>query len=79
MKNQIRKIITGNFANVVLPLDVIQDAIVVPTQAVPAVQNGKKSLYFYLAKPAVMVENSNKNRCLSLIPLSGSLKQVIRL
>jgi membrane fusion protein (multidrug efflux system) len=44
-ENRDGKLLPGTFANVELPLDVIRDAIVVPTQAVIPVQNGK-SFYF---------------------------------
>ncbi|MGL5112190.1 MAG: efflux RND transporter periplasmic adaptor subunit [Flavobacterium sp.] len=40
--NKEGKLFPGTFANVTLPLDVIQDAIVIPTEAVIPIQNGKK-------------------------------------
>lgn len=40
--NKEGKLFPGTFANVELPLDVINDAIVVPTEAIVPIQNGKK-------------------------------------
>jgi membrane fusion protein (multidrug efflux system) len=53
-----------------LPLDVIIGAIVIPTQAVIPVQNGKKFLFLILEKQGSHGRNCNKNRCFLLI-LSG--------
>jgi membrane fusion protein (multidrug efflux system) len=44
-ENKDGKLLPGTFADVELPLDVIIGAIVIPTQAVIPVQNGKK-FYF---------------------------------
>lgn len=41
-QNSNGKLLPGTFANVVLPLDIIKNAIVVPTEAIIPVQNGKK-------------------------------------
>lgn len=41
-QNPQGKLIPGTFANVTLPLDKINDALLVPTQAIVPVQNGKK-------------------------------------
>ena len=40
--NKEGKLFPGTFANVELPLDVINDAIIVPTEAIVPIQNGKK-------------------------------------
>lgn len=40
--NKEGKLLPGTFANVTLPLDRINDAIVIPTEAIVPVQNGKK-------------------------------------
>jgi hypothetical protein len=45
------------------PLDVIIGAIVIPTQAVIPVQNGKKFLFLILEKEGSHGRNCNKNRC----------------
>lgn len=41
-ENKDGKLIPGTFADIDLPLDVIKDAIVVPTEAIIPIQNGKK-------------------------------------
>lgn len=41
-ENRDGKLLPGTFANVEMPLDIIKDAIVVPTEAIIPVQNGKK-------------------------------------
>lgn len=41
-ENKDGKLLPGTFANVELPLDKVQDAIVVPTEAVVPIQGGKK-------------------------------------
>ena len=41
-ENKDGKLLPGTFANVELPLDIIKDAIVVPSEAVIPVQDGKK-------------------------------------
>ena len=41
-ENRDGKLLPGTFANVELPLDLIMDAIVVPTEAIIPIQNGKK-------------------------------------
>ena len=40
--NKDGKLLPGTFANVELALDIIKDAIVVPTEAIVPIQNGKK-------------------------------------
>jgi membrane fusion protein (multidrug efflux system) len=49
-ENKDGKLLPGTFADVELPLDVIIGAIVIPTQAVIPVQNGKKVLFLILEK-----------------------------
>jgi len=55
--NKQGKLIPGTFANVILPLNAIKDAIIIPTEAIIPVQSGKK---VFLAKGGkaqeVMVE-----------------------
>lgn len=41
-ENSGGKLLPGTFANVEMPLDIIKDAIIVPTEAIIPVQNGKK-------------------------------------
>ncbi|WP_269222835.1 efflux RND transporter periplasmic adaptor subunit [Flavobacterium sp. IMCC34518] len=70
-ENSQGKLLPGTFANVLLPLSVIKDAIVVPTEAIVPVQNGKK---VYISKNGmakeVMVETANRTDA-SILVLSG--------
>ena len=69
--NKDGKILPGTFANVELPLEVIKDAIVVPTQAVIPVQNGKKVFISDFGKAKeIMVETATRTDA-SLLILSG--------
>jgi membrane fusion protein (multidrug efflux system) len=70
-ENKTGKLLPGTFANVELPLDVITDAIVVPTEAIVPVQNGKKVFISNkgIAKE-VMVETATRTDA-SIIVLSG--------
>jgi membrane fusion protein (multidrug efflux system) len=70
-ENKEGKLLPGTFANVELPLDIIKDAILVPTQAVIPVQNGKKIFISELGKAKeVMIETATRTDA-SLIVLSG--------
>lgn len=70
-ENKDGKLLPGTFANVELPLDVIKDAIVVPTQAVIPVQNGKKVFISDMGKAKeIMVETATRTDA-SLLILSG--------
>lgn len=70
-ENRDGKLLPGTFANVELPLDVIKDAIVVPTQAVIPVQNGKKVFISDFGKAKeIMVETATRTDA-SLLILSG--------
>jgi membrane fusion protein (multidrug efflux system) len=70
-ENSQGKLLPGTFANVALPLSIIKDAIVVPTEAIIPVQNGKK---VYIAKNGmakeVMVETATRTDA-SILILSG--------
>jgi membrane fusion protein (multidrug efflux system) len=69
--NKDGKLLPGTFANVELPLDVIKDAIVVPTQAVIPVQNGKKVFISDMGKAKeIMVETATRTDA-SLLVISG--------
>jgi membrane fusion protein (multidrug efflux system) len=69
--NKEGKILPGTFADVQLPLDVIKNAIVVPSQAVIPVQNGKKVFISDFGKAKeVMVETATRTDA-SLLILSG--------
>nr|WP_315172904.1 efflux RND transporter periplasmic adaptor subunit [uncultured Flavobacterium sp.] len=70
-ENKDGKLLPGTFANVELPLDIIKDAIVVPTEAIIPVQNGKKVFISDkgMAKE-VMVETATRTDA-SILVLSG--------
>ncbi len=70
-ENKSGKLLPGTFANVELPLDVIKDAIIVPTEAIVPVQNGKKVFVSNMGKvKEVMVETATRTDA-SIIVLSG--------
>ena len=61
----------GTFANVELPLDIIKDAIVIPSEAIIPVQDGKKVLISNGAKvKEIMVETATRTDA-SILVLSG--------
>lgn len=70
-ENKDGKLLPGTFANVELPLDIIKDAIVVPTEAIIPVQNGKKIFISEkgMAKE-IMVETATRTDA-SILVLSG--------
>ncbi|UQD56921.1 efflux RND transporter periplasmic adaptor subunit [Flavobacterium sp. K5-23] len=70
-ENKDGKLLPGTFADVELPLDVIKDAIVVPSQAVIPVQNGKKVFISDMGKAKeIMVETATRTDA-SILILSG--------
>lgn len=70
-ENSDGKLLPGTFANVELPLDIIKDAIVVPTEAIVPVQNGKKVFISDHGKAKeVMVETATRTDA-SILVLSG--------
>jgi membrane fusion protein, multidrug efflux system len=70
-ENKTGKLLPGTFANVELPLEVFKDAIVVPTEAIIPVQNGKKVFITNMGKAKeVMVETATRTD-VSIIVLSG--------
>ncbi|WP_210487068.1 efflux RND transporter periplasmic adaptor subunit [Rufibacter aurantiacus] len=59
--NASGKLLPGSFANIQLPLTVIPDALLIPTQAVVPVQNGKKVFISQNGKAKeVMIETSTR-------------------
>ncbi len=70
-ENRDGKLLPGTFANVELPLDIIKNAIVIPTEAIVPVQNGKKVFISAngMAKE-VMVETATRTDATILV-LSG--------
>ena len=70
-ENKDGKLLPGTFANVELPLDIIKDAIVIPSEAIIPVQNGKKVLISNKGKAKeVMVETATRTDA-SILVLSG--------
>jgi len=70
-ENKEGKLLPGTFAKVELPLDIINDAIVIPTEAIVPVQNGKK--VFISDKgivSEVMIETATRTDA-SILVLSG--------
>ena len=70
-ENRDGKLLPGTFANVELPLDIIKDAIVIPTEAIVPVQDGKKVFISNMGKAKeVMVETTTRTDA-SILVLSG--------
>ncbi len=69
--NKEGKLFPGTFADVELPLDIIKDAVVIPTEAIIPVQNGKKVFIANkgMAKE-VLVETATRTDA-SILVLSG--------
>ena len=70
-ENKDGKLLPGTFADVELPLDIIKNAIVVPTEAIIPIQNGKKIFITTngLAKE-IMIETATRTET-SVLVLSG--------
>ncbi|MDI6034242.1 efflux RND transporter periplasmic adaptor subunit [Flavobacterium sp. LB2P84] len=69
--NKSGKLLPGTFADVELPLDIIKDAIVVPTEAIIPVQNGKKVFISSNGQAKeVMIETATRTDA-SVLVLSG--------
>jgi membrane fusion protein (multidrug efflux system) len=70
-ENKDGKLLPGTFANVELPLDIIKDAIVIPTEAIVPVQDGKKVFIANNGKAKeIMVETTTRTDA-SILVLSG--------
>jgi membrane fusion protein (multidrug efflux system) len=70
-ENKDGKLLPGTFANVELPLDIIKDAIVVPSEAIIPVQDGKKVLISINGKvKEIKVETATRTDA-SILVLSG--------
>lgn len=70
-ENNDGKLFPGTFANVELPLQTIKDAILVPTEAIVPVQNGKKVFVSDRGKAKeVLVETATRTDA-SILVLSG--------
>lgn len=65
------KVLVGTYANVELPLEIIKDAIVIPTEAIIPVQNGKKVFVSANGKAKeVQVETATRTDA-SILVLAG--------
>jgi membrane fusion protein, multidrug efflux system len=70
-ENKDGKLLPGTFANVELPLDIIKDAIVVPSEAIIPIQDGKKVLISINGKvKEIKVETATRTDA-SILVLSG--------
>ncbi len=70
-ENKTGKLLPGSYANVDLPLDKIKDAIVVPSEAIIPIQNGKKVFISENGKAKeVKIETTTRTDA-SVIVLSG--------
>ena len=70
-ENKNGKLLPGTFADVELPLDIIKDAIVVPTEAIIPVQNGKKVFISSNGQAKeIMIETATRTDA-SILVLSG--------
>lgn len=70
-ENKNGKLLPGTFANVELPLDIIKDAIVVPSESIIPIQDGKKVLISKNGKvKEIKVETATRTDA-SILVLSG--------
>lgn len=65
------KLIPGTFANVSLPLDKLQDALLIPTQAIIPVQNGKKVFVSVNGKAKEVMVETGARTDKDVLVLSG--------
>ncbi|TDW51561.1 membrane fusion protein (multidrug efflux system) [Flavobacterium sp. 270] len=65
------KLFPGTFADVQLPLNIIQDAIVVPSQAIVPVQSGKKVFIANMGKAKEVMVDATTRTDASILILSG--------
>ncbi|EJL63541.1 efflux RND transporter periplasmic adaptor subunit [Flavobacterium sp. CF136] len=65
------KLFPGTFADVKLPLNIIKDAIVVPSEAIVPVQNGKKVYIANIGKAKEVMVDATTRTDASILILSG--------
>jgi len=65
------KLFPGTFADVKLPLNIIKDAIVVPSEAIVPVQNGKKVYIANMGKAKEVMVDATTRTDASILILSG--------
>ncbi|HEA31554.1 MAG TPA: efflux RND transporter periplasmic adaptor subunit [Leeuwenhoekiella sp.] len=71
--NSEGKLYPGTFVNVLLPLETIQDALLVPTEALIPIQNGKK-IFVYRSGKAREIEVKTGSRTDSVVRVTSGLK-----
>ncbi len=70
-ENNDGKLLAGTYANVELPLEIIKDAIIIPTEAIVPIQNGKKVFISENGKAKeVKIETATRTDS-SILVLSG--------
>lgn len=69
--NSKGKLFPGTFANIELPLDIISDAIIIPSQAIVPVQNGKKVYVYKNGKAKEMRVETDTRTEKSVLILKG--------
>lgn len=69
--NSDGKLLPGTFADVKLPLDIIEDAIVVPTEAIVPIQDGKKVFIANMGKAKEVKVEATTRTDASILILSG--------
>jgi membrane fusion protein, multidrug efflux system len=70
-ENRDGKLLPGTFANVELPLDIIADAVVIPSEAIVPVQNGKKVFILKDGKAQEMMIETTTRTDAAVLVLSG--------
>lgn len=70
-ENANDKLIPGTFANIILPLDKIKDAVVVPSEAIVPVQNGKKVYVVHGGKATETLVTTATRTDASILVLNG--------
>lgn len=70
-ENKSGKLFPGTYANVELPLDIIKDAIVVPSEAIVPIQNGKKVFISVGGKAKEIKVETTTRTDASVLVLSG--------
>ncbi len=69
--NKDGKLLPGTFANVELALDVIKDAIIIPTEAIVPIQNGKKVFTVVDGKAKEVIVETATRTDANILILSG--------
>lgn len=70
-ENRDGKLLPGTFANVLLPLDTINDALFVPTQALIPIQNGKKVFVAHRGKAKEIIVETGARTDKDILIISG--------